>query len=224
MNATEKPEDHAEQNACGWLETIREHVACLEADRDRLEELRDERDSFESEVPDDFEVSVLDDDDEAEDRVTCGTCGRSWDDAIVTSMTPAPSARCPFEAFHQTWAEENRDDAEELAELEKAVTVEGDELDQDAIRERIQESPLSVQVRGGWHDPGAEDDGAEEFEILLSTGGPALRIVGDLDGHGQPSRARLEHQDWYKPWTEKVLDHDGYEALLIWCQQFYFGE
>jgi hypothetical protein len=31
---------------------------------------------------------------------TCGTCGRTWDDAIVTGMTPAPSGRCPFEAYH----------------------------------------------------------------------------------------------------------------------------
>lgn len=31
---------------------------------------------------------------------TCGTCGRSWDDAIITSLTPAPAARCPFEYFH----------------------------------------------------------------------------------------------------------------------------
>lgn len=34
------------------------------------------------------------------DLVTCGTCGLTWDDAIVTQMTPAPSARCPFEPFH----------------------------------------------------------------------------------------------------------------------------
>jgi hypothetical protein len=31
---------------------------------------------------------------------TCGTCELTWDDAVVTSMTPAPSARCPFEPFH----------------------------------------------------------------------------------------------------------------------------
>ena len=31
---------------------------------------------------------------------TCGTCGRTWDDSIITSMTPAPSARCPFEYYH----------------------------------------------------------------------------------------------------------------------------
>lgn len=52
------------------------------------------------EVPDDFPVRPLGPDDPATDRATCGDCGRSWDDAISTSMTPAPSARCPFEYFH----------------------------------------------------------------------------------------------------------------------------
>lgn len=32
---------------------------------------------------------------------TCGECGRSWDDAVVTGWTPAPSARCPFEYEHE---------------------------------------------------------------------------------------------------------------------------
>lgn len=36
----------------------------------------------------------------ATDLATCGTCGRSWDDGVVTGMTPTPSARCPFEYFH----------------------------------------------------------------------------------------------------------------------------
>lgn len=31
---------------------------------------------------------------------TCGTCGRTWDDGRTTSVTPAPSARCPFEHWH----------------------------------------------------------------------------------------------------------------------------
>lgn len=30
----------------------------------------------------------------------CGTCRRLWDDTVTTSMTPTPSARCPFEYFH----------------------------------------------------------------------------------------------------------------------------
>ena len=31
---------------------------------------------------------------------TDGNCGLSWDDSIITGMTPTPSARCPFEYFH----------------------------------------------------------------------------------------------------------------------------
>jgi hypothetical protein len=32
---------------------------------------------------------------------TCGTCHRTWDDGLVTSVTPAPAARCPFEHWHR---------------------------------------------------------------------------------------------------------------------------
>ena len=31
---------------------------------------------------------------------TCGTCGRRWNDAMITGWTPAPSGRCPFEYWH----------------------------------------------------------------------------------------------------------------------------
>lgn len=34
------------------------------------------------------------------ETTTCGHCGRSWNDALITSRTPAPSARCPFEDEH----------------------------------------------------------------------------------------------------------------------------
>jgi len=53
-----------------------------------------------TDVPKDFPVKVLGPNDPAEDRATCGHCGRSWDDAVITDWTPAPSARCPFEYFH----------------------------------------------------------------------------------------------------------------------------
>lgn len=59
----------------------------------------DEADDSE-EVPDDFPVRVLGPDDKAADPVTCGECGRTWDDSIATGYTPAPAGRCPFEAFH----------------------------------------------------------------------------------------------------------------------------
>jgi hypothetical protein len=33
--------------------------------------------------------------------LTCGTCGRSWDDSISTSVTPVPAGRCPWESHHE---------------------------------------------------------------------------------------------------------------------------
>lgn len=58
------------------------------------------RETLTNGIPDTHPVRPLADGDPAVDRVTCGTCGRSWDDAVVTEWTPAPSARCPFEYWH----------------------------------------------------------------------------------------------------------------------------
>jgi hypothetical protein len=54
-------------------------------------------------IPKDFPVKPLGSKSQikAKDLATCGQCELSWDDAVITSMTPAPSARCPFEAFHK---------------------------------------------------------------------------------------------------------------------------
>lgn len=70
----------------------------------------------------------------------------------------------------------------------------------DTVTEQVQEAPLSVQVRSDWQDPGDELEPAE-FCILLSTGGPALRIIGSLNHHGMPDGASLQYQDWATPWT-----------------------
>ena len=60
-------------------------------------------------IPKTYEVQPIDPGDpSAIAPATCGTCGLTWDDGVVTSMTPAPSARCPFEAFHE---DEDEDDA-----------------------------------------------------------------------------------------------------------------
>lgn len=53
-----------------------------------------------SDIPADFPVRPLQPGDTAQDRVTDNTCGLSWDDAVGTTWTPAPSGRCPFEYFH----------------------------------------------------------------------------------------------------------------------------
>lgn len=87
----------------------------------------------------------------------------------------------------------------------------------------IQEDPLSVQVRSNWHTPGDKEGTYDaEFNILLATGGPAVRIIGELGQYG-PDNARLEYQDWGTPWTEYRLTSDEQDTLLRYCRHFYFG-
>ena len=85
--------------------------------------------------------------------------------------------------------------------------------------------PLSVLVRSGWYIPGTAPGYAEEFEILLSTGGPACRIIGQLDAGSvawqSGCRPVMQHQDWFKPWVESSYDIDT-NALLWFCEQFYY--
>ncbi|MBA7642089.1 hypothetical protein ES703_49775 [subsurface metagenome] len=96
--------------------------------------------------------------------------------------------------------------------------------DEEAIRQTIQEDPLSLEVRSDWHSPG-EDSGPLDFMILLCTGGPAVRIIGELDEHQQPESAAIEYQDWFTPWERyggTTSEED--EILLTYALQFYFGE
>ena len=91
----------------------------------------------------------------------------------------------------------------------------------EAIKDRVDEDPLEIQVRSDWHSLGDDPESAE-FCILLCTGGPAVRIKGTLKDL-EPDRCWLEHQDWFTPWTEAVIP-DSAEALLWYCSQFYWGE
>lgn len=99
----------------------------------------------------------------------------------------------------------------------------------EAAQSRIYEAPLSVLVRGGWYPPGAPRDAPdrapEEYEILLTTGGPALRLIGKLDDYNQPDEwPRLEYQDWFTPWTEYIPAREHREALQKFAAQFYYGD
>ena len=94
----------------------------------------------------------------------------------------------------------------------------------DKARERIEEDALSVEVRTDWHAVGAEDDKPTEYNILLCTGGPAVRIIGRLTEYGEPETASIEYQDWFKPWTRLPIDGDDEDALLAYASVFWFGE
>ena len=104
------------------------------------------------------------------------------------------------------------------------VEYEGEMLDRDTLIQYAQENALSVQVKAGWHSPGSESED-EEFEILLCTGGPAVRITGDLGQFNTPENPQIEYQDWFTSWipyhnTTAEEDSD----LQEYCELFYFGE
>jgi hypothetical protein len=100
-----------------------------------------------------------------------------------------------------------------------------------SIEQDFDEYPLSVEVRSGWQTVGDELTPAE-YLILLTTGGPALRIVGQLGRYNEPENARLEWQDWGTPWTElhaseflaDLKPSEADDILRTFAQHFYFGE
>lgn len=106
-----------------------------------------------------------------------------------------------------------------LADIDAAEDID----DEDDARQRIADHPLSVMVRSDWTQP-CDPLEAAEFHILLCTGGPAVRIVGDLD-QGVPCSARLEYQTWNMEW----LPYFGAlpAVLCDYCYyvaSFYFGD
>tara|TARA_B100000686_G_C16778994_1_gene970482 strand:- start:462 stop:875 length:414 start_codon:yes stop_codon:yes gene_type:complete len=97
------------------------------------------------------------------------------------------------------------------------------------IEQLIHEMPLSITVRDGWREVGKPtEDFPAEFEILLGTGGPAVRIYGELNQHGEPNYCQLQNQDWGTPWQAvPIADTPAevkYQALLDFCRCFYFAD
>lgn len=99
----------------------------------------------------------------------------------------------------------------------------GFEFDEEAARQTIQEDALSVEVRSGWYsDP--SNLKPDVYTILLCTGGPACRIIGDLSERGEPESARIEYQDWFTPWVDYPLDREEEADVVKYAQQFWFGQ
>ena len=74
----------------------------------------------------------------------------------------------------------------ESARLGGLVLYADEWLSFDELEERAHELPLSVLVRSAWSEPGSELQPVE-YKILLCTGGPAVRIRGDLSEHCEPT-------------------------------------
>lgn len=190
---THKTENHAEEQAAAQYSSIVRMLEAVNCDYDRLEELRSEREELTEAVKDA----------EAE-----------YHGADETNLAETTDALNEAREALTQWETDN---AEELAELEDSA---GECSDEEEARQVIQEDPLEVQVRSDWTSPG-ETLEAGEFMILLCTGGPAVRIVGELN-RGEPCRAWLEYQDWGTPWTQWFGAKS--DTLCEYAANFFFGE
>lgn len=190
---TDKTDNQALEQANAQMASVREMVAALECDYDRLEELRDERNDLESEVNSASETfeSASADEDYTREEVD------------------------EFEAELQEWIDEN---AEELAELEEQA---GDCRDREDAEARIDQDALEVSVRSGWQTPNDEAEWSE-FRIVLCTGGPHVEIRGELE-QGEATRAWLEYSDWFTGMTERVNEDGDQDALLAYASRFFAG-
>ena len=200
-------ESNAKEQARLQYESICDMVAALDADYERLNELRDE-------------IKALDDEYDA-----IANDKHEWIMANPGRFLEAKDAR-------NNWALAFPDENDRLAEIEEereALIKELDETEaeigscesREEAEDRTQEGALEVCVRSGWHSPSGDAPEPEEFYILLCTGGPAVRIRGELN-RGEPTRAWIEYQDWFEPWKQYIgADQD---VLLAYCRCFYFGE
>lgn len=113
------------------------------------------------------------------------------------------------------------EDPDQLEELETLESEAGDAESEDGAREILQQDPLSVEYRSSWSTNPHELE-PDEFCVLLCTGGPAVRIRGELGERGSIHRAWLEYQDWGTPWTH-YLDADS-PTLIAYCEALGVGE
>jgi hypothetical protein len=111
----------------------------------------------------------------------------------------------------------------DLQSRQQAALAADDQDAVEAINDEIQGQPLSVQVRDGWRTPGAKGEPLE-YEVLLSTGGPALRIYGELGEYDEPHTARLQWQDWFTPWTDLEMTNEEQEAVMAYAGCFYYAD
>lgn len=110
-----------------------------------------------------------------------------------------------------------------IAALNAAEAADGERDAIDDARQAIDESILSIMVRDSWRHPDhVAECGPAEYELLLTTGGPALRIRGEVE-NGEPTSARLQYQDWFTPWTDLDLTAAEYADVTAFAQNFDYG-
>ena len=111
----------------------------------------------------------------------------------------------------------------ELLAAYHAANEAGNDSEDEAAREELQELPLELSIHSDWGSIGQPLEAAE-YCILLCAGGSAVRIRGEFGCQSEPETVELEYQDWGTPWTRYVLNADEGDALLEFAQLFYWGD
>lgn len=212
---------NAKQQAEAQVQSIVGAIRALDCDFDRLEELRESR--YVSGFmpvwgPDTHETF----DEAKRDIIEWIKRAEEWaetEEAAESLCAFAESVNLESGPFRlqgpdgrQYWVELNSKDAEELAELEEQA---GEYADQDEARDAIYETPLSVEVRSGWHNPHEDAGEPEEFRIVLCTGGPHVELTGDIGGS-----VRVVFKDWgesgeYYPVADERSALEQFVSMLI---------
>jgi hypothetical protein len=130
-----------------------------------------------------------------------------------------------MEVMNENAKQQAQTQLESLVEMVITLRTAGNDEAREAAETTIQEDPLSIEVRADWHALGAEHAKATEFKIELCTGGPAVRIVGELDRYSEPENPCIQYSDWFVPWQNlsDISDEEN-EALLEYCRLFYFAD
>ena len=104
-----------------------------------------------------------------------------------------------------------------IEEMLSAITKAEGTPEEDELRDQLTQDALEVATR-------TEFNGSREYMILLCTGGPAVRILGELDDSMEPRplSARLQYQDWGTPWTDYPLTQKEENTLTDYAQYYYF--
>ena len=103
-------------------------------------------------------------------------------------------------------------------DLEKEFKAINEANDQE--REELQEQLMDVLEIA----TGKDFNGTRTYMILLGTGGPAMRITGELDEYDMPASADYQYQDWGTEWTSGRPNSEQEKLLVDFASLFYFGE
>lgn len=123
------------------------------------------------------------------------------------------------------WLLSNRRNGNDLNDESRRLLRECEwpHVDADTAAERLEdtmrEAPLNLEVRSGWTDPGEKLEPAE-FRLLLSTGGPALQLVGSLTESYEACDCELQHQDWFTPWQTLPTTSEE-DVALEWFAELF---